>query len=148
MSWWYSDLPRTLRAPHIVQTFNARALPRRTLSQFFSSKRCVLCETTDAAADDIICSDCRTDTQASVVRVMIAKLNFNLYSITQLAIAMRLNGLEERVAVMSGICGRCSGAFGAAVVCTSHHCPLYFERIRIAERLEADQALRDIVLEW
>ena len=71
-----------------------------------------------------------------------------LHCTAQLAIAMRLNGLEERVAVMTGICGRCSGAFGAAVVCSSHHCPLYFERVRITERLEADQALRDIVLEW
>lgn len=61
---WLDELPRTLRAPMMAPVFNPRA-PKRTLSQFFQSRRCVLCE--EVTERSQLCTSCRADPQATMV---------------------------------------------------------------------------------
>ncbi len=113
---WFTELPRTLRAPSGgAPLFNPRA-QKTTLSQFYTTRRCVICEEL-APSGYSLCEACRENPDGSAAVIL-----------------LRFSECDRQLSSLKNICATCSAVRERIIECTSFHCPVYFERIRLARK--------------
>lgn len=123
---WYDALPRRYRSDLGVATAEGGSAvgQRGTISQFYQSRHCVVC---DQVAAQTVCKQCRQDAQTSVVKV-----------------ALQLKHREKSLAMFWEICYECQGSRDPMIACVSIDCPVYFERWRRTLQLDRSEFMRKL----
>jgi len=122
---WYSSLPRVVvHNPGIIQQDNRQ---KATISQYFASSACLLCE--EPMVDGQLCIECRKNKQGSCY-----------------VICSRQRLLEKDLGELTSLCKSCTGSSATAPECNSMDCPVLYRRLRAGHRFQMVSKLQDALL--
>ena len=111
---WYSNMPRTIRP---VSEFIAADENKTTLTQFFATQKCLLCEEI-VKLSETLCEECKEDKQT-----------------TYFLISGKTIRDEENLSKLLSICSSCCGVERREEIdCSSIDCPNFFERLTLKKK--------------
>lgn len=120
---WYDRMPKPIRVHNEGAMQGGAAADRRTtITHFYQSRHCVVCETVTTGST--LCPRCLSDPQR-----------------TSVIASGRLRSLEQRLLTLHRICHKCA-ASREEVQCVSVLCPVRYERVRLNGSAQALSPLR------
>lgn len=114
---WYEEMPKSSRIQS-EGSHGVTSLPKWTITDYYSSNFCIVCGKLCEKLDKELCAACSTDEQSS---------NFILTN--------KFHKADRQLSQMISICMQCEGFRDPNVACISLDCPIYFERIRLNNKL-------------
>ncbi|KAL8581748.1 hypothetical protein ACOMHN_043166 [Nucella lapillus] len=106
---WYNDMPKVIRlSPHVAPAATAQHSKQGTISQYFVTSDCLVCE---RQTKEAVCASCRQDPQ--------------LVTLTLASRSASYEALQHRLAQ---VCQTCMGVQDSTPPCVSLDCPVLFRR--------------------
>ncbi|ELU09367.1 hypothetical protein CAPTEDRAFT_153186 [Capitella teleta] len=120
---WYYELPRFLRAPIIPDSTAVNK--KETISQYFSSLYCPIC---DGTTNHGTCDKCSTDPQRATV-----------------ILGTRIRIYESKLRSLSQICTNCMGTNDVDLPCRSIDCPVLFQVVKAKQESKLVPQLENLL---
>ncbi|XP_012939593.1 uncharacterized protein LOC101853172 isoform X2 [Aplysia californica] len=120
---WYQDMPKVMRVGPMMGA--AAATKQGTISQFFATTNCPVC---DSQTKTAVCSDCRKDPQLVVS-----------------TLTHRLQEWDRTFYRLAQVCVMCQGVQDGEQSCTTIDCPIVFRRIIAQQDMLRADNLRDVL---
>lgn len=125
---WYTELPRMTR----VQEVNLHQPNNKkgTISQYFKSKHCPVCE---QLTTKNLCTRCRDNPQQTVV-----------------VLSSRIMATDNRLTRLTQLCQHCSGSRNFDTGCESLDCPVFYKLCNVEAEEKRNENLRELLdeLQW
>jgi len=125
---WYDEMPKFQRIRRVeadsLSVGKDRLFAKKTLESYLKSSSCLVCR--ERLEDEVaICSKCLQHADTSM-----------------LTLRAKLQKAERRAVSLERVCRSCAGlAWGEAVKCDSHDCPVFYTRARNMAELRSTAAV-------
>jgi DNA polymerase zeta len=123
----FAELPRRQQFIPLIASSSTFGSKKGTISQFFSTTTCPTC---DNQSHQSVCSECRRDSQKTV-----------------LALSEEIFNLERKAAEINSICESCCMR-SFDIDCQSLDCPVLYASVRAKRNVKQVQYYREILDEF